>query len=117
MGRLVVLAACGLLVACGTGLDPAAATHAEAIVGGTPALDDAQVHLLRISTDGTTVASTCSATLIGARTLLTAAHCVDPKRFGVASLFLSATNVADTTTGAAIDWVKVRSTVRIKSFW
>ncbi len=117
MGRTVVLAACGLLVACGTSVDlmgAAPGTHTQPIVGGGPAVNAAQVHQLRISTDGATVTSTCSATLIGARTLLTAAHCVDPKRFGVPVLFLTASNAADTA--GATDWVKVTET-RLHPAW
>lgn len=66
----------------------------QAIVGGTPSPDDTGVYLLMIQgSNGAT--STCSATLIAPRTLLTAAHCVDPVILGASSVSITATNVAD----------------------
>lgn len=64
----------------------------EAIVGGTPTAGDWEVFLLFIQAD-TGRSSTCTATLIAPRTLLTAAHCVDPSAYGAQSLALFAANV------------------------
>ncbi len=99
MGRRVVLAACALLVACAPSTD--AGSISQAIVGGAIDLGDPQVFQVRI-TGAPSGSGTCSATLIGARTLLTAAHCLDPKRFNAATLTFTATNAPDTAT--ATDW-------------
>jgi hypothetical protein len=80
------------LTACGPTADGAADAHLirNAIVGGTPTTSDTNVYLLFIgSASG---GSICTATLIAPRTLLTAAHCVDPRAQGATSLSLSATN-------------------------
>lgn len=114
MGRPVV-AACVLFAACGTSLPagPAEKSH-QAIVGGTAAPADVQVFQLKIVPDGTGTPVTCSAALIGARTLLTAAHCLDPKRFNATTLEVSASNAPDVSTTA--DWVKVGET-RLHPQW
>ncbi|MFO0596785.1 MAG: trypsin-like serine protease [Myxococcaceae bacterium] len=65
-------------------------SHA-AILGGIAAPDEPTVFFLDIRTDAG-VTSTCSATLIGSRTLLTAAHCVDPVVLRATSLDIVATN-------------------------
>lgn len=64
----------GVLSACGpTFVDGQNAEHAQQqIIGGTVSMDDTQVFALG---DGTH--HFCTATLIGERTLLTAAHCLD----------------------------------------
>ncbi len=107
MGRRVGLAACALLVACAPSSSPEASAVSQGIVGGTVDLGDPQVFQLRI-TGVPTGSGTCSATLIGARTLLTAAHCLDPKRFGATSLTFAASNASDTST--ATDWRDVAET-------
>ena len=72
MRRPVVLATCALLVACGPVFERSQkAVSRDAIVGGTLDLGDEQVFQLKI-TGSPTGSGTCSATLIGARTLLTA---------------------------------------------
>lgn len=70
---------------------PGRAASRWGIVGGTPTRDDLSVFMLDIR--GNNGASTrCSATLLAARTLLTAAHCVDPATLGSASLTIAASN-------------------------
>lgn len=64
---LIVLAACGPVT-----VEPTGKTKL-AIVGGTRAPDDPQVFALGNAAYG----MFCTATLIGERTLLTAAHCID----------------------------------------
>jgi V8-like Glu-specific endopeptidase len=86
---VVVLA----LVGCG---EPRSTTGRaqQAIVGGTPTTGDLNVYLLEIVGDNG-AGSSCSATLIAPRTLLTAAHCVDPVMLGAGSVRIVASNVPD----------------------
>ncbi len=105
--RLLVLAVWLLLVGC----EPmATATQItatdQAIVGGTVDFEDPQVFQLMIQGIPTGRGS-CSATLIGARTLLTAAHCVDPLRFGASSLAMMATNKTHAATAQPSDFITV----------
>lgn len=67
------------------------ATRAHALFGGTPAPTADDVFLLSITGDNG-VTSACSATLIAPRTLLTAAHCLDPVVLGANALTVIATN-------------------------
>ncbi len=66
-------------------------------MGGTLAPADTSVFLLEIE-EAVGPAFNCSATLISARTLLTAAHCLD------APIRISATNVANEANAKATDW-------------
>lgn len=66
----------------------------QAIVGGSPSSEDLNVFLLGLWGDNGTH-STCTATLIGPRTLLTAAHCVDPSMLGAERLEVLAANAAE----------------------
>lgn len=68
-----------VLGACNSGPPPSEPFHppltvAEQIVGGEVATGDPEVFALFVHPGG----FFCSATLVGSRTLLTAAHCVDP---------------------------------------
>ena len=111
MRRPVVLATCALLVACGPVLLPtgAPAVARGAIVGGTLDVGDPQVFQLRI-VGVPSGGGNCSATLIGGRTLLTAAHCVDARRFGATSLVISATNTPDTSLAGEADYIRAVET-------
>lgn len=83
----------GLCLASSCGRVNAVGSTSQAIVGGTPSAFDLNVFMLDIQ--GSNGLSTrCSATLIAPRTLLTAAHCVDPTMLGAASLSIVATNAA-----------------------
>lgn len=110
MSRRVALAICALTMACGPVFDSGdAKLSRSAIVGGILDLADLQVFELKIA-GLPTGSGNCSATLIGARTLLTAAHCVDPRRFGASSLVILATNKTDSATATAADFIKVVET-------
>ncbi|MBL8913570.1 MAG: trypsin-like serine protease [Archangium sp.] len=61
------------------------------LIGGTPAPNASAVFLLDIRGDNG-VTSSCTATLIGSRTLLTAAHCIDPVVLGATTNTIIATN-------------------------
>ncbi len=73
------------------GAELQAAESREAIVGGTPTAGDEAVFMLDIR-GANGAATRCSSTLIAPRTLLTAAHCVDPSMLGEASLIITASN-------------------------
>lgn len=107
MLRAAVLATCVVLVTCGpiVGVGEPGSSRA-AIVGGSTAPAAVQVFRLKITGDNAKVTH-CSATLIGARTLLTAAHCVDPARLGAMTVTIAATNKADVTAATAADYVAV----------
>lgn len=87
---LLALAACGPLEAPGAEADEAA-TRADAIVGGTVNTGDPNVFMLMLQGNNGQ-GSLCTATLIDRRTLLTAAHCVDPSILGATSVTIYATN-------------------------
>lgn len=88
---LLVLAACGP-----TSLPspPQATARVDAILGGMADTTSATVFILDLRFDNGQ-ASICSATLVSPRTLLTAAHCVDPSLKGATSVMVRATNKAD----------------------
>lgn len=92
--RWAAQVACLLLTgACGVE-SPASAPLAraqEAIVGGTVSSGDPEVFNLFIQANNGG-GSRCTATLIGDRTLLTAAHCADPAILGATAVQLYATN-------------------------
>lgn len=68
-----------------------AASRDDAIVGGTVTTGDPNVFMLIIQANNGT-GSLCTGTLIDRRTILTAAHCVDPSILGATSAQLIATN-------------------------
>lgn len=86
------LATCALGLALLVGCEaPPTARAREAIVGGTSTRGDPDVFVLDLRGDNGR-GTTCSATLIAPRTLLTAAHCVDPSMLGASSLTIVASN-------------------------
>lgn len=93
--RMLVLVS--LLCACG---DASVAVSRAAIRGGAPSPGDDAVFMIRITNEDAGLHSVCSATRIAPRTLLTAAHCVDPVSFGVEWLGLSADNTMDQRDGS-----------------
>lgn len=87
IGRVrCLLLPCALLAACAPAPPERPAARADAIVGGVELLDGGfdAVFMIHTNYDNGT-RSACSATLITPRTLLTAAHCVDPRKAGATS--------------------------------
>lgn len=116
MNRLLVtigVLACG----CGPAVSPAPSIAAarDAIVGGTFDGADPQVFELRITGDNQ-VTSYCTATLIDLRTLLTAAHCLDPRILGASTITLSAMNLSTEAGALETDFIPVTES-RIHPGW
>ncbi len=116
MNRLL-LAAGLCCCACGPTWAPVdrAAAAKSAILGGDLDSADPQVFQLRITGDNQAVSS-CTATLIDLRTLLTAAHCVDPRTLGASSISLQATNLANAANAGPADYLPITQ-VRFHPQW
>jgi V8-like Glu-specific endopeptidase len=97
-----------LLLACGPAPREAPGTEAQAIIGGQADTTDLFVFLIDMTFDNGNTA-VCSATLIGSKSLLTAAHCIDPKRQCATSVTIQAMNGASSQTTPPCDYVTVTS--------
>ncbi|MDI7269910.1 MAG: trypsin-like serine protease, partial [Myxococcota bacterium] len=104
-------AACAALIAACAGSDAGdrAGATGLGIVGGRVSEDDRQVFVLE-ATGGVPMSSMCSATLIGARTLLTAAHCVSSYTGGPVSI--RATNAVSLASAGPSDFIRAAATRR-----
>lgn len=112
--RLLACAAAVVAAGCGVpGLAPD--RFSQAIVGGQATSADDSVFALQVTFDGTQNV-VCSAVLIAPRTLLTAAHCVDPAKHGATSVSSKATHLADANQAQAADFVAV-SEQRLHPLW
>lgn len=86
----------GLLAACEPGAAPPRLASARApITGGVVTTGDPAVFVLDVRSNAGNQ-TLCTATLIAPRTLVTAAHCVDPAMVGGASLTVVASNAPTT---------------------
>jgi V8-like Glu-specific endopeptidase len=80
----------------------------DEIVGGQPLLDGGEPAVFMIYTAyDTGIRSACTATLITPRTLLTAAHCVDPRKAGATASATYFINVPVAPPGDAGTWTQV----------
>ncbi len=106
------------VVACGpTAAPPPSTTEAsaQAITNGDPAPNEPEVFLIESSYD-TGKSAICTSTLIARRTLLTAAHCVDPLLSGATSVTVRATNKASYSQASFLDFIEVEE-VRLHPSW
>lgn len=76
-GAVVSLLSCGPSVWLEPAADDAVGARGEAIVGGTLASGDPAVVVLAVNAGGGQLEEYCSGTLIGPKTVLTAAHCIN----------------------------------------
>jgi hypothetical protein len=76
------------------------------IVGGTIDSGDPEVFILAMEFSNGSL-GVCSATLIGRRTLITAAHCVDPRVAGASSVSIRASNETSVAGDDASEWIPV----------
>ena len=96
-----------LLAACGVPVEPGpeAGRRIDEIIGGVTLFSDPQVFFMEMSYSATDVYS-CSATLIGRKSLLTAAHCIAPDEMGRKPT-VRVTNVPRVRNAVASDWINV----------
>lgn len=113
--RCLVLAALLILAGCGPGDRLAAAHRTDAILGGTADSTTTDVFLLGMSFDNGN-SGVCSGLLIGSRSLITAAHCVDPAQAGAQSVTIKATNKPSDSVAMASDYLDVTN-VRLHPQW
>jgi secreted trypsin-like serine protease len=83
--------------------DDAVANDEQSIIGGTTDNGDPSVVAIFAHAPGATSGSLCTGTVISSRTVLTAAHCVDPRVVGAGQVFevLTGTNL-NTATSLAV---------------
>lgn len=82
---------CLVLAGCGGTVTSSSGGLEQAIQGGAEDPDDPEVFQLFLAFDNGR-AGDCTATLIGPRTLLTAAHCVEPALMGATAVSIQAHN-------------------------
>ena len=92
-----------------------AASEASAIVGGIVDLGDPEVFILEAQYSTEQIA-VCSATLIGDRTLLTAAHCLDPTTVGASRVSARAANGTDAQSVPLTNWLAITE-IRLHPGW
>jgi hypothetical protein len=92
LSAALILCSCGP-VELGGAPQSRAAVQRDAIIGGTVDNGDPEVfELLIVDTANPNNGAGCSATLIGSKTLLTAAHCVDPRTIMATAIDIYALN-------------------------
>lgn len=100
------------LASCGPAPEPSLpepGTSRGAIVGGTTDFADPEVfRLLQVYSNGQQ--GGCTGTLIGAKTVLTAAHCVDPVPAGATSVQIWVTNKTDASSPNQAELIRVVET-------
>jgi MYXO-CTERM domain-containing protein len=104
---LTAVCACGPTSSSGEGPGaPRLGASRSGIVGGSVTHGDPEVFMLRMFYSNNT-SSSCTATLIGEQTLLTAAHCVDPSLKNATSVVIFATNETYANNAPQQAWIRV----------
>jgi hypothetical protein len=105
--------ATALWCSCGPVEQPSLGVEREAIIGGATDTGDPEVFELRmVDANNPGTWSGCSSTLIAGRTLLTAAHCVDPSLMpaGVTAVVFYALNATSDANIPYSQWLPVTKT-------
>lgn len=101
--RPILLVSCLFAFACGAVDDTDdIGTTDESIIGGTTDNGDPSVVAVFAHAPGATSGSLCTGTVIASRTVLTAAHCVDPRVVGSGQVFEVLTGTTLALPGLAV---------------
>jgi MYXO-CTERM domain-containing protein len=108
---LMAAAVVAALGACGpqqntSSLPPRVAAQHAAIIGGHTDMADPEVFEIEIIGDNNEGAS-CTGTLIDQHTLITAAHCVDPRTIGATDITLYVMNLTNDQSAGSSDYISV----------
>ncbi len=115
VGSIVALGGCGPTEQQALE-SPTLSTGKKEIVGGSIDNGDPEVFML-MSHWNNGKGSSCTATLVGNSTLVTAAHCVDPVLAGASGGMIWASNKTNANQSSEADWIEVEMPAKIHPGW